>query len=74
MNEVVSIIQARMSSKRLPGKVLLPLGNSTILNEVINRAKAFSKQVIVCTSKDNSDDEIENFFVLKKILTLLGGI
>ena len=49
--EVVSIIQARMSSKRLPGKVLLPLGNSTILNEVINRAKAFSKQVIVVLPK-----------------------
>ena len=55
--EVISIIQARMSSKRLPGKVLLPLGKSTILNEVINRAKDFSKKVIIWTSKDNSDNE-----------------
>jgi len=72
--EVVSIIQARMSSKRLPGKVLLPLGNSTILNEVINRAKDFSKQVIVCTSKDNSDDEIENFCIKKDIQFIRGDL
>ena len=72
--EVISIIQARMSSKRLPGKVLLPLGKSTILNEVINRAKDFSKQVIVCTSKDKSDDEIEKFCKKEDILLFRGDL
>ena len=59
MNEIISIIQARMSSTRLPGKVLFPLGNSTILDEVVKRASLFSKHVIVCTSTDKSDDELE---------------
>ena len=72
--QVISIIQARMTSKRLPGKVLLPLGQSTILNEVINRAKDFSRQVVVCTSKDNSDDEIESFCERKDILLVRGDL
>ncbi len=72
--EIISIIQARMSSKRLPGKVLLPLGRSTILEEVINRAKYFSKEVIVCTSKQNSDNEIENFCKRKDITVIRGDL
>ena len=72
--EVISIIQARMSSKRLPGKVLLPLGKSTILNEVINRAKEFSKQIVVCTSKDTSDDKIETLCKRIGVLCVRGDL
>jgi spore coat polysaccharide biosynthesis protein SpsF len=57
--EVVSLIQARMSSSRLPGKVLLPLGDSTVLHQVARRAAQFSSQVVVCASDDPSDDKIE---------------
>jgi len=35
--KTICIIQARMGSKRLPGKVLRPLGNKTILGNVIHR-------------------------------------
>ena len=74
-NKLVNVlITARSGSKRLPGKVLLPLGNSNILNEVINRAKDFSKQVIVCTSKDDSDDEIENFCTRNDIYLFRGNL
>ena len=59
MTHVVTLIQARMSSSRLPGKVLLPLGGKTVLDQVIARASAFSLQVVVCTSTDASDDPIE---------------
>lgn len=34
------IIQARIGSTRLPGKVLLPLGDGTVLSSVINRCAA----------------------------------
>jgi spore coat polysaccharide biosynthesis protein SpsF len=56
---LVSLVQARMSSGRLPGKVLLPLGDGTVLDQVVRRAAAFSSQVVVCTSQDASDDPLE---------------
>ena len=49
---IASLIQARLSSSRLPGKSLLPLGGRTVLDHVIDRAAAFSAQVVVCTSTD----------------------
>jgi spore coat polysaccharide biosynthesis protein SpsF len=60
MIEFITVIQARMSSSRLPGKVLMPLGGSTVLAQVTKRAATFSRQVIVCTSTDTSDDAIEH--------------
>jgi spore coat polysaccharide biosynthesis protein SpsF len=48
-----------MSSTRLPGKVLLPLGDTTVLGQVIRRVLSFSDQAIVCTSTDPTDDPIE---------------
>lgn len=59
--KVVAIIQGRMSSSRLPGKVLLPIGDRSMLDRVIGRvarAKTISK-IIVATSGDPSDDPIE---------------
>ena len=35
--KTICIIQARMGSSRLPGKVLRPLGNKTVLGNVIHR-------------------------------------
>tara|TARA_Y100001978_G_scaffold203469_1_gene229593 strand:- start:3223 stop:3987 length:765 start_codon:yes stop_codon:yes gene_type:complete len=72
--KILSIIQARMTSSRLPGKVLFKIGNSTILKEVINKAKIFSEQVIVCTSNDSSDDEIYNYCQKINILCSRGEL
>jgi len=47
-----------MSSARLPGKVLRPLGDATVLDQVVRRAGRFSDQVVVCTSVDESDAAI----------------
>ena len=57
---LVTLIQARMSSSRLPGKVLLPLGDGLVLDQVVRRCAAFSSQVVVCTSTDPSDDPIRD--------------
>lgn len=57
---ITAVIQARMSSSRLPGKVLLPLGESTILGWVASaaaRAKTVDK-VVVATSTEASDDRV----------------
>ncbi|WP_432407111.1 cytidylyltransferase domain-containing protein [Wukongibacter sp. M2B1] len=58
----IAIIQARMSSSRLPGKVLLPLkDDNTVLDFTFNRIKKSKlvDDVIVATSTDSSDDEIQ---------------
>jgi spore coat polysaccharide biosynthesis protein SpsF len=50
----VAIIQARMGSSRLPGKVLLTLGRKTVLEHVVNavrRAPGFSEVVIATTDQ-----------------------
>ncbi|WP_367618607.1 cytidylyltransferase domain-containing protein [Paenibacillus andongensis] len=53
----VTIIQARMGSERLPGKVLLPLGDSCVLDYVISRSKHFlSDEVVVATTENPLDD------------------
>ena len=57
---VVAIIQARMSSSRLPGKVLMPLAERPVLWHVFNRIKGCRtiQKVVVATSIDASDDAI----------------
>lgn len=57
----VAIIQARTSSKRLAKKVLIKLGEKTVLEHVIERAmKACEIElVVVATSNHPEDDEIE---------------
>lgn len=60
---VCAIIQARMSSNRLPGKVLRKINGKPMLELMIERvlqAQTLDK-VIVVTSLDKSDNEIEIF-------------
>ena len=44
----VVIVQARATSTRLPGKVLLPLGGGTVLGEVLRRCAAIPGIDAVC--------------------------
>jgi spore coat polysaccharide biosynthesis protein SpsF len=55
------ILQARMSSNRLPGKVMMPLLDKPMLLQQILRVKQAQlvDQLIVATSEDSSDDCIE---------------
>jgi len=57
---IVAVIQARMGSTRLPGKVLLPLGDTTVLGMVVARVKLATHvgQVVVATSTEPQDDAI----------------
>lgn len=59
MNTIV-IIQARMGSSRLPGKILKSLGNVDILTYNIERCRAINgvSEVIVATSSFSQDDVI----------------
>ncbi|HNT55266.1 MAG TPA: glycosyltransferase family protein [Anaerolineaceae bacterium] len=57
---IIAIVQARMTSSRLPGKVLLDLGGQPALAWVINRARRASllSGVLVATTADPADDPI----------------
>jgi spore coat polysaccharide biosynthesis protein SpsF len=60
---ILAIVQARMSSSRLPGKVMAPiLGEPMIAKQLerIRRAKTLSK-VVVATSTDCSDEPLASY-------------
>jgi len=60
---ILGVIQARMNSQRLPGKVLLPILDQPILWHIFHRLK-FSKkldEICISTSKNPSDDPIVDF-------------
>ena len=55
----VAIIQARMGSTRLPGKVLMKLGNRTMLGFLIERlSKSHTLDAIVVATTTNSRDNV----------------
>ena len=60
MRRVAAIIQARMGSTRLPGKVLRDVGGRTMLERVINRTRRAKhlRQVVVATSVSAADEPI----------------
>ncbi|WP_342559388.1 glycosyltransferase family protein [Metasolibacillus sp. FSL K6-0083] len=57
---IIAIIQARVGSTRLPGKVLKPLGDEDVLSYDIARCRAIKgvQEVIVATSTLAQDDAI----------------
>ena len=57
---IVAIIQARMGSTRLPGKVMMDLAGKPMLARVVNRVRRAAEldEVIVATTTDADDDRI----------------
>ena len=60
---ITAIIQARMGSTRLPGKVLMKMGEHIMLKYMIDRVlkSKLIDQVVIATSSNKLDDEIEKF-------------
>jgi spore coat polysaccharide biosynthesis protein SpsF len=59
----VAIIQARMASSRLPGKVLLDLGGRSVLGWMVrrvNRAKQID-EIVIATTENPEDDAIVQY-------------
>jgi spore coat polysaccharide biosynthesis protein SpsF len=59
--KIVTVIQARTGSSRLPQKVLMSICDKPLLIRMIERVKAaqLSGQIVVATSTDKDDDVIE---------------
>src|SRR5437016_2865888 len=58
--KVVAVIEARMTSSRLPGKVLLPAGGQPLLAVLVERLRRVERidQIVVATTVNAADDPI----------------
>ena len=52
------IIQARMTSSRLPAKVMLPLCGKTVLEIMLDRLGTFKENIIIATTNEGSQTPI----------------
>ena len=60
---IVAVIQARMGSTRLPGKVLKPVAGQPLLWHIVHRLKAshLIEDIAVATTTNPRDDAIAEF-------------
>ena len=72
---VVIIIEARMGSSRLPGKVLKPLAGIPLLTHLIQRIapSKYSQKIVIATSNKKKDDALETFANDNKIAVWRGS-
>jgi len=70
-----AIIQARMASTRLPGKVIKKIGNKTVLEHVIDRAKRINNcyKIVLATTDKRRDDVLEKIARKLKISVFRGS-
>ena len=74
--KTAAIIQARMSSTRLPGKIMLDLKGKPVLQNIAERVRTAKNidDIIIATSAEASDDIVENFCVKAGIKVFRGSL
>lgn len=74
--QTVMIIQARMGSSRLPGKVMLDLAGHPMLEWVVRRGERARQidQVMVATTDDPADTAIADWCIKSHILCYRGSV
>jgi len=73
--KTVVIIQARIGSTRLPGKVLMKIKDKMILDYVIDRVKLCKNvdDIVLATTTNKKDDLLEKYAIDKKINYIRGS-
>jgi spore coat polysaccharide biosynthesis protein SpsF len=73
---ILAIIQARVSSTRLPAKVLLPILEVPMLLRQIERIRNSKKidEIVIATSIDSSDDAIESLCLRHNLKFFRGSL
>ncbi len=68
--KIIGIIQARMDSKRLPGKVLSEILGKPLIYHIYEKLKEISKisEVVIATTDRESDKPLRDFAKSKNIL------
>ncbi|MGI8509602.1 MAG: aminotransferase class III-fold pyridoxal phosphate-dependent enzyme [Gemmatimonadaceae bacterium] len=76
MTRVVALIQARTSSTRLPGKVLLPIGQRPMIGRVLDQVSAarMIDECVVVTSTDSSDDALATWLARDGVSVFRGSL
>ena len=75
VKKIICIVQARMNSKRLPGKVLKKITRKeNVLEFLINRLSQSKKidQLVIACSKNKKDDGLIKFLKKKKLIYFRG--
>jgi spore coat polysaccharide biosynthesis protein SpsF len=72
----IAIIQARMSSSRLPGKVLMDIAGRPLLEHMLARTMRARSvdSIVVATTTDPSDDVLEQFCLAKAVPCFRGSL
>ncbi|HET7361377.1 MAG TPA: hypothetical protein VFI78_05530, partial [Salinimicrobium sp.] len=68
------LVQARMSSSRLPGKSLRLIGENPLIWYVVQRMRLLNLPVIVCTSVHPSDDVLCDYLKTQDIPFYRGSL
>lgn len=76
MTAISIVVQARMSSSRLPKKVLLPILGESLLYRMIERLQQIKHKasIVIATSENAEDDVIEDFCQAKNIACFRGSL
>ena len=71
---IVAVIQARMGSTRLPGKVLKPIAGEPLLWHIVHRLEKsrLIEEIAVATSTNPLDDAIAEFGKAQDIRVVRG--
>lgn len=72
-NCIGMVLQARMGSTRLPGKVLMPLGGTTLLGWIVQRLRDMPWQLVIATSDQAQDDAIDSHCKLLNVPCFRGS-
>lgn len=75
MESVGIILQARMGSQRLPGKVLMDISGHSLLEHIVCRVRLRAANVpfVIATSTESRDDSIGNFCKLHHVKCFRGS-
>ena len=73
---ILAILQARMSSTRLPGKVLRPLAGAPMILRQIERLRRCRRidRLVVATSDDRTDDVLSDVLAGAGVLVFRGSL
>ena len=67
--KILAVVQARMGSKRLPGKVMLNIENKPMIGHIYDRLKKvkYLYDIVLATTKDKKNDILVSYSLNKSI-------